>query len=79
MKDIREEKFLINAYIREGRELPEDIKEIMNIKEEEIERIKKEYELEKLQEEDRKCDEALELVEKLDENKEQEGQTQSDD
>lgn len=72
-------EFIIESYVRCEKELPEDIKEIMNIEEEEIERIKKEYELEKLQEEDRKCDEVLELVEKLDKNKEQEGQTQGDD
>lgn len=69
--------FLVESYVRNNIEIPEEVKK--ETTEEEIERIKKEYELEKLQEEDRKCDEALELVEKLDKNKEQEGQTQSDD
>lgn len=45
-------------------------------------RAKKEEELKKLQEEDEKCDEALEIAEQLDKNdsnKNQEGQTQSDE
>ena len=82
MKYIEREEFLIEAYIREGREIPEEIKDVfgerIDSKIDEIKvRVAREKKLDELQEEDQKCDEALALVEELD--KEQEGQTQGEE
>lgn len=67
--------FLVESYIRNNIEIPEEVKNETTI--ERIQRITKEIEAERLQEEDQKCDEALALVEELD--KEQEGQTQGEE